>query len=96
MLSQLPAKKVLVSLVLAVMLVAVLFDLGVFGSMLGSVFGVTVLFVQLLRVLPRMAFAGHRGKEQSGGSGSEERSQFHPAAGCSGSAADGKWRKHHR
>ncbi len=89
MLSQLPAEDS-VSLFFGVVLGAVLFRAGVFST----VFRVAVLLVQGLGLFPRMAFAGNRGKEQSGGSGSEERGQFHPAAGCSGSAADGKWRKH--
>ena len=92
MLSQLPAEGS-VSLFFAVVLGLVLFRAGVFSAVLGTVFRVAVLFVQGLGLFPGMAFAGNRGKEQSGGSGSEERGQFHPAAGCSGSAADGKWRK---
>ncbi len=53
----------------------------------------TVWFVQGLVVLPFVALTGNRAKKESGGSGGKERSQFHPAAGCSGSITDGKRRK---
>lgn len=52
----------------------------------------TVRFVQGLGLLPFVALARNRAEEKSGGGGGEERGRFHPAAGCSGSAADGKRR----
>ena len=66
---------------------------GVFGAVcFAMTFGVVAMrLVQFLGLVPRMALAGDRREEQSGGSGSEDRSQFHPGAGCSGSTADGKW-----
>lgn len=38
----------------------------------------TVFFMKSLGLFPRMTLAGNRGKEESGGSGSEKSGQFHP------------------
>ena len=87
MLSQLPAESSVslfdVGLAFAVLLLAMR-SMGGVG---------TVRFVQRLVVLPFVTLARNRAKEESGGSSSKERGQFHPAAGFSGSTTDGKRRK---
>lgn len=79
-----------VSLLFAMGFVAVCGVFTVSGVAVGRVG--TVGLVQGLGVFPLVALAGDGAEKESGGGG-EERGRFHPAAGCSGSPADGKRRK---
>ena len=80
MLPQLPAEGS-VSLFFAVLFGTVgfvaffAFGLVLFSAVMAAV---GVFFIESLGLFPRMTLAGNRGKEESGGSGSEKSGQFHP------------------